>query len=653
MNILGLNFGHDGAACIIRDGKIAAFVLRERHCRVKHAIGVTSLELNLALAEADLAARDIDYCAISSTQNIELLTGLIDGFSISFAPHKGHTAPAPLAELFRSSNTDPATRLSSTLGQILRTRQPPLQYASYRHACPEHEQVMRGEIASHGWLDEYVAIPRWYEGTTLEELSRCNVSQVRDSEVNQFGFSYPVTVTLDGRSIPGYFVNHHVAHAASCFFQSDFEEAAIITHDGFGNGAGYQSGLILHGRGNEVVVLSPHHLGIGTLYDHTALLLGLHAGGAAGMQGKLMGLAPYGKPCFFHHGYIGNWHDGTRLFGKDPAVAWLAHCRQMSSAMGYDLSALGDKKRMTERVNTDIAASTQKLFEECFLYAVTMTRSLLLNSGITTTNLCLSGGTALNCPSNSRLFREAPFDRMFVEPSCSDDGLAIGAALYLHHHLLGHPRGHNFARYPSPYLGVLHHAETVQSALTKYSERISVSTPTEPARAAAEDLQGDKIIAWFEGRSEVGPRALGHRSILANPTVRENWDRVNRLKDREAWRPFAPAVVESEAGRWFEGIPEHSPYMLFTARVKGEGLPAITHVDGSARVQTVSSEAGHFYELLREFNRLSGLPVLLNTSFNGPGEPIVESPSEALEFLITSNLDVLYLDGSRVTRSQG
>lgn len=170
------------------------------------------------------------------------------------------------------------------------------------------------------------------------------------------------------------------------------------------------------------------------------------------------------------------------------------------------------------------------------------------------------------------------------------------------------------------------------------------------ALSAAEDLAADRVIGWFEGRSEIGPRALGHRSILADARRSANWARVNALKGREAWRPFAPAVLESEAEKWFLGLPASSPYMLFTGIVRSHDLPAITHVDGSARVQTVDPSCGEFFRVIQFFHALTGVPVILNTSFNGPGEPIVEAPEDALNFLTQSDLDVLYIGGIRVTR---
>jgi carbamoyltransferase len=180
--------------------------------------------------------------------------------------------------------------------------------------------------------------------------------------------------------------------------------------------------------------------------------------------------------------------------------------------------------------------------------------------------------------------------------------------------------------------------------------RIDFTPCADPAEAAAADLAEDRLIGWYEGSSEIGPRALGHRSILADPRKAENWPRVNRLKGREPWRPFAPAVLESEAPKWFYGAPNPSPYMLFNASIRSNQAPAITHVDGTSRIQTVSPANGEIHRVIKHFFAKTGMPMVLNTSFNGPGEPIVESPGDAIRFLVASTLDALYMGGFRITR---
>ena len=206
----------------------------------------------------------------------------------------------------------------------------------------------------------------------------------------------------------------------------------------------------------------------------------------------------------------------------------------------------------------------------------------------------------------------------------------------------------------SPFKGVDRGIEPVELAATAASKKFTVEKcidRADRATKAASDLDADLIVAWYEGRSEMGPRALCHRSLLSNPVKAENWARVNKVKGREAWRPFAPVVLEAKMNDWFDNCPTHSPYMLYTAQVRSKGLPAITHVDGSSRIQTVTPDSGVIHDVLVELDKLNGVPVSMNTSLNGPGEPIVETPAEALAFFERSDVDVLYLEDWRISRS--
>jgi carbamoyltransferase len=200
------------------------------------------------------------------------------------------------------------------------------------------------------------------------------------------------------------------------------------------------------------------------------------------------------------------------------------------------------------------------------------------------------------------------------------------------------------------YLGARIDETEIEAALSRHAAGLDYERLADWAEVAAQDLADDRIIGWFEGRSEIGPRALGHRSILADPRKAANWARVNKIKGREDWRPFAPAVLADRATHWFAGLPLPSPHMLFTAQVTSRKIPAITHVDGSSRIQTVDESCGAFHRLLRRFDALTSVPVILNTSFNGPGEPIVETPEEALRFFLQSDLDALYMEGRRIRR---
>ncbi len=641
MHILGLHFGHDAAASILSDGRITGYVLRERINRVKHALGLTRSEIDGVLTDAGLSVQDLDAVAITSTQNVELLTGLIDGLDIDILPHDAHGIPATFAEAAKATNNRVEDLLVKAVEPTFRGDDTGFESIVYRHVFPDGETIDWDRLDSVGWLDGYVTDDAWRDPVDLPSLAG------RSAELKEelrFGFHLPVTVHLDGREIPGYFVNHHMAHAASCYFRSGFRRAAILTHDGFRSGVGYHGGFFAFGDGARLWPVSPHYLAIGVLYEMVAASIGL---GEVGGPGKLMGLASYGDPVLFNDRFVCNEPGAKAKFGTSLTEAWLAYCRQAIRQGGYDLAAYGDKNAMTAPVNADIAASTQRLFEEIYLAAVSALNGMLQNAAIPCDNLCLSGGTALNCPSNTRVAAEGPFDNVYVEPCCDDGGLSVGASMHLYHNLMNQPVTPP-APYASPYLGRPYADTDFDTA--RQAIDVDMSSPDKPALAAAQDLAEDRVIGWFEGGSETGPRALGHRSILANATKAENWPRVNLLKKREAWRPFAPAVLEEDAGDWFEGCPIPSPYMLFNARVKGSALPAITHVDGTARIQTVDASCGQVYQVLTEYKTLTGIPVVMNTSFNGPGEPIVETPEEALRFLTETDIDAVYIDGKRFTR---
>ncbi|HWE01031.1 MAG TPA: carbamoyltransferase C-terminal domain-containing protein [Tepidisphaeraceae bacterium] len=647
MNILGLHFGHDAAACVVRKGRIASCILRERYSRTKHAISLEFRNIQAAVAAAGLRMDQIDYCAITSTQQIELIIDDPTQFSINLSAHPKHTAPCTYQRILQEQNIDPATQLTQSLMKIL--YDPALRrsymYQHYGACFPEYRGRQPFDFSRFGWIDRYFTSTLW-PGATLTEIARTDFSPLLSDDTVRHGFHYPVTVNLAGRAVPGYFVAHHAAHAASSYYQSGFRDAAIFTHDGFSEGAGNLSGMFYWGEEGKIFPITPHHITIASLYETIAVRLDL---GVVGAPGKLMGLAGYGKPRFYDRAFVGNWYDHIKTGIKD--YPWSDHVVLMARNMGYDMTAMADRARMTEPVNADIAASTQKLFEETYLAGVETLHKVIARMERRTSNLCLSGGAALNCPSNTRLYREGRFPNLFIEPGCDDSGLAVGAALFLYHNVFDQKLA---VRPPgaaaSPYLGVSVSAARIKTALEAAKEKIDFSPCADAADSAAEDLVEDRIVGWFEGASEIGPRALGHRSILADPRKADNWPRVNRLKGRESWRPFAPAVLETEAPQWFHGAPDPSPYMLFTATVRTHLAPAITHADGTARIQTISQANGEIGGVVERFFAKTGMPMVLNTSFNGPGEPIVETPADAVRFLIGSTLDVLYMGGYRVVR---
>ena len=220
----------------------------------------------------------------------------------------------------------------------------------------------------------------------------------------------------------------------------------------------------------------------------------------------------------------------------------------------------------------------------------------------------------------------------------------------LYHNVFDHPKTKSDQPYASPYVGANYTTENIEAAISKFEDKIEVHRDIDFIEDAAQSLANNEVIGWYEGCSEAGPRALGHRSIMADPRDAQNWPRVNEIKSRELWRPFAPAVLESEVSNWFYGAPDRAPYMLFNSVVRSNQIPAVTHVDNTARIQTVDPTCGNYFKVISRFFELTKVPVVMNTSFNGPGEPIVEKPEEAIAFLLSSKLDAIYVEGIKITR---
>lgn len=653
MNILALNFGHDAAAAVLRDGQVVNCLLRERHTKVKHHIGLNIELVDAALADAGLAVADIDFCAIVSSQRIEMILPAGDPLDIRFALHPRHPEQAdPACRAQYPERAAAAAEVETFLHTYLSTReQDKLGFLTeiFPEAFPYDAAAWR-HIPSP---DIYAYPPEWKRHRTMAEIGEQRVT-LEALQQRRRQFDMPVTVTLHGREIPGYCVQHHMAHAASNYFQSGFAEAGILSNDG-GVASDYLSGFLLYARGNAVYPLFPHYNNVGSLY----ILMSQHLQlGEWDASGKLMGLASYGEPAFFRPEFVGNRFDK----GEDSSngqAEWLTHCRDLAVQAGYDLSVASKRAFATAPINADIAASCEQLLEQTLLHSARCLRRLLDNSGLSTGNLGHTGGTALSCPTNSLLANAGLFDRIFVEPGCNDSGLAIGAGLYLQHQVLDLPRRDLEAArrgkgyFPTPYLGPRIADGAIDAAIAAAGEAVVELVVEDGAEDAAAALARNEILGWFEGRSEIGPRALGHRSILADPRDGANLLRVNKVKGRETWRPFAPAVLEEEAAAWFAGTPLPSPFMLFTADVvHPDRVPAITHVDGTARVQTVNAECGLYYRLIRAFFRRTGVPVVINTSFNGPGEPVIETPEQAIDFLRRSKLDRLYLEGRVLLRAE-
>ncbi len=447
------------------------------------------------------------------------------------------------------------------------------------------------------------------------------------------------------------FSDHHQSHAASAFYTSPFEEAAVLTVDGVGEWA--TTSLYRGGPGGlELLAEIRFPDSLGLVYSAFTAYLGFQVNDG---EYKVMGLAAYGRPRFEAEvrKVLGLRDDGSFVVDRRYVSYHWSATESYTPAL---VELLGparfpgtpfDPTTDDGRRHADIAASLQKVTEDAL---VALATQLHARTGLA--NLCLAGGVALNSVANRQIALRSPFRRLSVQPAAGDAGGAMGAALWTWHEVLGRPR---VPTLDTPGLGQAWDDPTIGRLLADLNVPHEVLDPARVAERATADLIDGKVIGWFQGRFEWGPRALGHRSILADPRRAEVKDRVNAtIKFREPFRPFAPSVIAGAEGRYFDvptGAEQPAEWMLVVAPVRTDALPATTHVDGTARVHVVREGANPlFHDLLRTFGDATGDPVVLNTSFNLKGEPIVASPIQALATFVRSGLDVVYLGGCRVGR---
>jgi carbamoyltransferase len=422
-------------------------------------------------------------------------------------------------------------------------------------------------------------------------------------------------------------VPHHLAHAASTCFASPFDSSAVLVVDGRGESASHLAAHA-HADGRIEPLAAqrlPHSLGL--LYEELTAHLGFKR---SSDEYKVMALASYGAPRFLDEfrRLVSTTADGG--FRVEPV-----DFERFASA----LAPGGDG---WEQPHADLASSVQHRLEEVLLEL-----AYWLHGRTGERALTLAGGVALNCVANSRIWREGPFDHVWVQPASGDSGTALGAALYAAAELGG---------VPQPMRGAALGRDWSDDELAGWLERAGVTyeEPDDVAETVAEALASDLVVAWFQGRAEYGPRALGHRSLLADPRRRQNLERLNDVKGREQFRPVAPMVLEQRAAEIFDG-PLPSPYMLFTHRVApewAERIPAVVHVDGTARIQTVDPVAEPLVaRMLEGFERRTGVPVVVNTSLNTAGRPMVDDPRDALECFGSSPVDLLAIGPYVVRRS--
>ena len=431
-------------------------------------------------------------------------------------------------------------------------------------------------------------------------------------------------------------IEHHLSHAASSYLLSPFKESAILTVDGVGE---WSTATYGRGQGSDITLFKeirfPHSLGL--LYSAFTYYLGFKVNSA---EYKVMGLAPYGQPTYYDkvRQLIDVRPDGS--FYLD--MSYFNYLTGLTMTNGKFDQLFGAPVRAPdaplEQRHKDIAASVQRVTDEVMLQ---MAQYLGKETG--SRNLCLAGGVALNCVANGRILRAGPFEHIFVQPAAGDAGGAIGVASYIYHSLLKHERTFVMRH---AFTGPQYSDQDIREFLTGNGIPFVELGRDELLRRVAQLIAEQNVIGWFQGRMEFGPRALGNRSILSDARNPENRDRVNlKIKFREGFRPFAPSVLAERCNEYFE-LDEPSPFMLLVAQVRPDKrvIPSVTHVDGSARIQTVDRESNPlFYDLIAAFDRLTGVPVIINTSFNVRGEPIVCTPADAYRCFVQTGMDYLVL----------
>ena len=592
MRILGIScFYHDAAAALLDDGMLVAASEEERFSRKKHDYNFPKLAIRYCLEQAGLTTADLDYVVFYEKPFVKF------------------------------------ERILTTALQVV----------------PKSWSVFGDAMAT--WLLDKL----WVKNLISKELG------VPPSKI--------------------LFSEHHLSHAASTFLCSPFEDAAILTIDGVGEWATATMG---RGRGTDIQLLReirfPHSVGL--LYSAFTAFLGFEVNEG---EYKVMGMAPYGEPryvdkvhkliqvgrdgsfwldmdyfCFHHSSHQTYKPKFTELFGepRDPSWHFFTESSGYPSYFEPKPSNYAELAKKNQYY-ADVAASIQQVTEEIVL---NMARNLHEETGVD--KLCLAGGVALNSVANGRVQRETAFKQVFIQPAAGDGGGALGAALYVYHCVLGNPRkfvmrhaywGKEFTAGPiNDFVrstGAPHHTYENEDELL---DRV------------VEELKAGHVIGWYQGRFEWGPRALGARSIIADPRRTDMKEIVNvKIKFREPFRPFAPSVLAEAAERYFDlpDAPSHFParFMLYVVDVKegqGEVLPAITHVDGTARLQTVHrTESPRYYKLIERFGQATGVPVILNTSFNLKGEPIVTTPANAFSTFQRSGMDCLVLGSTVVSKA--
>ena len=584
MRLLGISaFYHDSAAALVRDGEIIAAAQEERFTRKKHDSRFPGHAVEYCLGQENLRLEDVDFVVFYDKPFLKF-ERLLETY-LAFAPR--------------------------------------------------------------GLRSFQMAIPLWVR----EKLFQKDLLR---RELKRYGPGFDWERRL-------LFTEHHQSHAASAFFPSPFQEALILTMDGVGEWATTSVAL---GRGTHLEILKeiyfPHSLGL--LYSAFTYYTGFKVNSG---EYKLMGLAPYGQPR-----YVDKILDHLIDLKPDGSfrlnLGYFNYCTGLTMTNGqFDTLFEGPARKPDQPLtqhHMDLAASVQVVLEEAVLR---MTRSLAAETGMK--NLCLAGGVALNCVANGKVLRDGRFEQIWIQPAAGDAGGALGAALAAYYLFQRQPRQVNGCgdRMKGSYLGPEFSRDEIERRLTAAGAKYSVLDDQALLEASVDALVAEKAVGWFQGRMEFGPRALGARSILGDARSPRMQSMLNlKVKFRESFRPFAPSVLREHVAEWFE-LDGDSPYMLQVAdvvasrrnpmtpeqqklfgidklKVPRSDIPAVTHVDYSARIQTVHSETNpRYHALLQRFNERTGCPVIVNTSFNVRGEPIVCTPEDAFRCFMGTNIEVL------------
>jgi carbamoyltransferase len=584
--ILGISaFYHDSAATILVDGKIIAAAQEERFTRKKHDASYPFNAIKFVLDFAKIKLSDVD--------------------------------------------------------QIIFFEKPFLKF----------ERLLETYVAfaPRGFKSFCMAMPVWLKDKLFQKKMLFNELKRHDNNFN------------DNKKI--YFSDHHLSHAASAFFPSPFEEAIILTADGVGEWA---TTTVAIGKGNSLKIKKeihfPHSLGL--LYSAFTYYTGFKVNSG---EYKLMGLAPYGVPIYedkIKNNLIDVKEDGS--FHLDQSYFNYATGLTMTNKKFDNLfgqKVRDSKKEKLTQFHMDIAASIQKVTEDIMIKLIKS-----LKKEFNLPNLCLAGGVALNCVANGKILKSKIFDNIWVQPAAGDAGGSLGAALALWHIDQNNSRTVDYKdTMQGSYLGPEYSQKEIEEQLEKAGAKYEIFKEEELLDKTATDLSNEEAIGWFQGRMEFGPRALGGRSILGDPRSEKMQKNLNlKVKYRESFRPFAPSILKEDLSEWFD-INVDSPYMLMVANinknktikmtedqknlfgidklnVKRSEIPAVTHVDYSARIQTVHKETNEkYFRLIEKFKDKTNCPILVNTSFNVRGEPIVNTPLDAFNCFMGTNLDKLVI----------